>query len=340
MGERVLVTEPEFRKAEEEFSAANGLSVECAPPGEDALAERVHATGCRAVVIGVERYAGPLYEAMGEAAGDGGALLARFGVGHDGVDKELARRHGITVTNTPGVLDQSVAEHALALMLALARRVARLDASVRGGSWEMMTGAELGGRRLAVIGFGAIGRRVAAAAGRAFGMGVVAVGRRSGEELARDEGRALEDIREEFGVATYTTDADAALEDADVVSLHLPGTPQTRHFLDARRLAAMKPAALLVNTSRGSVVDEAALYDALLGGRPAGAALDVFENEPYEPVEPGRDLRMLDNVLLTPHVGSNTREANARMARACLRNVRCFFDGRPDELTRVEPSGE
>jgi phosphoglycerate dehydrogenase-like enzyme len=126
------------------------------------------------------------------------------------------------------------------------------------------------------------------------------------------------------------------LGQADIVSLHLPSTPQTRHLIDADRLGGMRPEALLVNTARGAVLDEIALYDALAAGKLGGAGLDVFENEPYRPAAPGKDLRTLSQVVLTPHVASNTREANDRMARAALANVAGFFEGRIHELSRVE----
>jgi phosphoglycerate dehydrogenase-like enzyme len=127
------------------------------------------------------------------------------------------------------------------------------------------------------------------------------------------------------------------LGQADVVSLHLPATPQTRRLLDAGWLRQMKAGALLINTARGAVLDEAALFDALEERRLGGAALDVFEQEPYRPVAPDKDLRTLENVVLTPHIGSNTREANQRMAVASLQNVRHFLAGRQERLTRVDP---
>ena len=146
----------------------------------------------------------------------------------------------------------------------------------------------------------------------------------------------MEEIKASFGLALHTTDVDAVLRVADVVSIHMPGTDATRHFFGARRLAVMKRGAFLINTARGTIVDECALYDAMADGRLGGAALDVFEREPYVPAGPDKDLRKLEGGLLTPHVGSNTREANARMAEVCLKNVRSFLAGRRDELDRVD----
>ena len=138
------------------------------------------------------------------------------------------------------------------------------------------------------------------------------------------------------GAERFTTDPEELFRASDIVSVHLPATASTQRFINAARLAWLKPGAMLVNTARGAVLDEEALYDALVSSRLAGAALDVFEREPYVPVHPDKDLRQLENVVLTPHIGSNTREANQRMAKSALENVRCFVDGKLDRLARVD----
>ena len=336
MADSVLATEPEYRKAEAVFGPVADMDVSPAPVDEGALAEAVISQGSRAVVLGPKPYTGPLYEALGRTGVDRGSLLARFGVGHDGVDKALARRHGIVVTNTPGVLDASVAEHAIGLIVCLARGIVQLHGRVRRGEFPPEPGVDLAGKTLAVVGFGPIGRRTAAMAHLGLGMRVLAVGRRSPDQLAADEGSDLSAILSASGVDKYTTDVSAALADADFVSLHIPAIPQNDRFLDAATLAQMKPGAFLVNTARGQVIDEDALHDALSSGRLAGAGLDVFRAEPYVPQSPDRDLRELDNVVLTPHVGSCTREANQRMGEASLANVRAFLAGAMDSLTRVD----
>lgn len=318
----ILVTEPEFRKAEGLFRATRDLCCESAPPDENALAERVVEHGARAVIVGAAPYRGPLYEALGR---QGGGIIARFGVGHDNIDKALARQHGIVVTNTPGALDQSVAEHTLWLMGCLARRIAELDARFRAGQFAGQTGTELHRKTLGILGLGSIGRRVAAMAHFGFGMKVNACDLRvTAERLA------------ECGIESYTDNAEAMFRQCDVLSVHLRSEASTRHFLNAQRLAWLKPGTLLINTARGAVLDEGALFESLVEGRLAGAALDVFEHEPYQPVDPDRDLRTLKNVVLTPHVGSNSREANARTAGAALENVRSFLAGRRDQLARVD----
>jgi lactate dehydrogenase-like 2-hydroxyacid dehydrogenase len=336
MKEVILVTEPEFRKAETVFLGIEGWLVEPAPPQEQTLAAAVRDRSARAVIVGIEKYHGPLYEALAATSGGRGALIARFGVGHDGVDKALARQHGIVVTNTPGALDISVAEHALWLIRNLVRHVSALEARFRAGEFAPRGGSEIRGKTLGIVGFGAIGRRVAKIAHFGFGMEVLAVGSRSPAELESQHGGPLDKHLAEQGVREYTNNLADVLRQSDIVSLHLPSNKHTRHIVNAEQLKLFKPGALLVNTARGAVVDEVALYDALSAGQLAGAGLDVFEAEPYRPAAPDKDLRTLANVVLTPHVGSNTAEANRRMAQACADNLTRFFAGRWDELSRVD----
>lgn len=335
MSDIVLVTQSEFTKAEHVFRSHPNLRAVAAPADEASLARAVQAERCRAVIVGVQPYRGPLYEAIGESGGTSGAIIARFGVGHDSIDKTLAGRHGIVVTNTPGTLDTSVAEHTLWLIGSLARHLAAGHCAMLSGQWEPQSGVQLRGQTLGILGFGAIGRRVATMAGFGLGMRVIAADQVDVQELEQREGKSLAALRSELGFAEYTTDATSVFQRADVLSVHLPATPVTENFVSAARLAMMKPSSLLVNTARGAVLDEDALYDALAAERLAGAALDVYKQEPYQPQSPQRDLRTLCNVVLTPHVGSNTAAANEAMARAALQNVLCFLAGRFRELAHV-----
>jgi len=323
---KVAVTATEFDKAAEVFRQATGAGVECmrAPAAEAELAVFVRAQGVRHAIIGVERYTGALYEAL-----QAGAVLARFGVGHDGIDKDKATARGVICTNTPGVLDDSVAEMTIALILAAARHVARVAAEVRDGRFVPMVGSELAGKTLAVIGCGPIGRKVARIAARGFGMRVV------GCDVADLD---VEQMKAEHGFAEIGKDFGAAVVAADFVSLHIPSTTTTRHFINSDRLAMIPTGAWLINTARGAVLDESALFDALSQGRLAGAALDVFEAEPYTPVAPDKDLRRLDNVLMTPHVGSSTREDCNRMAERTLRNIQLAEAGRFREMDVLNPA--
>ena len=257
------------------------------------------------MIVGNRQYSGPLYDAM-----PAGGLIARFGVGHDGIDKARATAAGLLCTNTPGVLDQSVAEHAMLLVTAAARR---LTSALREHGQRRMgaaAGRDLYGKKLAIIGCGGIGRAVARIAALGYGMQVIGCTRPDAPAPAAIDHFEL-----------VTNDFAAAVRDADFVSLHMPARPDTARFINRERLAQMSSRAWLINTARGAVVDEAALFESLAAGRIAGAALDVFAREPYVPAEGGGDFRSLPNVILTPHVGSNTLESNRRMAERALQNV-------------------
>jgi glyoxylate reductase len=241
-----------------------------------------------------------------DAVGPQLRIVANYAVGVDNLDLDAIRERGVVASNTPGVLTNATAEHAIALALALLRRVVEGDRSLRRGDpWEwgpdFMVGEGLEGKELLVVGPGRIGRRVA--------------------ELAQAHG-----ARAAF--AGRHDDLDAALASADVVTLHCPLTPDTHHLLDGEALAAMKSTAVLVNTARGPVVDETALVAALQAGTIAGAALDVFEHEPAVPEE----LLRMDNVIVTPHIASATREARLAMGRLVVSALRAvLLEGRvPD----------
>jgi len=281
------------------------------------------ASRARAAILGVEEYSDGLYTAL-----PAGGIIARFGVGHDGIDKIKASAGGLYVTNTPGVLEDAVAEHTMALMLGLVKGISEFSASVADKQWCPRQTSELRGKVLAVLGCGAIGRRVSRAAYYGFGMDVV------GLDVVRD---GEEKLMNEWGLGRLTTDFSDAVSRADVISLHVPATQGNYHLIRDETLSLLKPSALLINTARGAIVDEIALYDALRDGALAGAALDVFESEPYVPREPERDLRELPNVLLTPHVSSATREACTRVANAALRNVRNARAGNIEALDLLNP---
>ena len=235
-----------------------------------------------------------------EAAGPGLRVVANHATGHDNVDLEAARARGVVVTTTPGVLERATAEHTLALVLALVRRVAAGDRFLRRGepwAWAptFMLGRGLAGRMLGVVGLGRIGSEVA----------------RLGEVLGLEVVYAARTPRD---VPYDRLPLGKLLARAEVVSLHVPLTEETRGLIGAAELGLMRRDAVLVNTARGPVVDEAALVEALGAGEIAGAALDVFEDEPA--VYPG--LLELENVVLTPHLGSATEEAREAMGRLCV----------------------
>jgi phosphoglycerate dehydrogenase-like enzyme len=325
MAETIVVTELEYGKGEAVFRAAvsDGFRVVAAPRAEADLARVVQDQGARYAVVGVDPYRDRLYDALAA-----GGLLARYGVGHDGIDKDRATAAGVLCTNTPGALDDSVAEHVMGLMLAAARHVPEVNAAFRAGHWAPRQGHELRGKRLAVIGCGPIGCRVARMAAFGFGMDVV------GCEVRQVDTDAL---RRDYGFRAVVAAFESAVAGAAFVSLHIPGTPGTRHFVNAERLHRIAPGAWLINTARGVVVDETALYDALADGHLAGAALDVFESEPFVPVRPDKDLRTLANVVLTPHISSSTVEACERVTVQVLKNVRLAQARRYEEMDLLNP---
>jgi lactate dehydrogenase-like 2-hydroxyacid dehydrogenase len=245
-------------------------------------------------------------------------ILANFGAGINHIDVEAARRAGITVTNTPDQLTEATADLTMALMLMTLRRLGEGERMLRAGQWAGwrptdFLGHDLHGRSLGLVGFGRIGQAVARRAALGFGMRVVAVGRHGLPSAA---------------LPAYVAAARALNEmlgDVEVVSLHLPASPGTRHLFNRGRLARMRPGAWLINTARGSLVDEGALADAVATGHVAGAGLDVFEAEPQ--VHP----RLLDlpGVVLLPHMGSATVAAREAMGMRAVANLEAFFGGRP-----------
>jgi lactate dehydrogenase-like 2-hydroxyacid dehydrogenase len=244
-------------------------------------------------------------------------ILANFGVGVNHIDLEAAGAHGIVVTNTPDVLTDDTADLAIALMLMVARRLGEGERELRAGRWTGWRptdhmGRTLHGLRLGIIGYGRIGRAVAARARQAFGMRVRFVGSGSGTTPPADEH------------AQPAASLEALLAESDVLSLHCPLTPETHHLMNAERLAMMPPGAMLINTARGPVVDEAALAEALRSGRLFGAGLDVYEREPAVP----RELLAMEQVVLLPHLGSATVETRTAMGMRAVENLTAFFEGR------------
>jgi lactate dehydrogenase-like 2-hydroxyacid dehydrogenase len=305
----VVVTDREYEKGKAVFERTPERSLVCIPVSceESELAAAIRMHGARHVILGVEKYAGELYEALPK-----GGVIARYGVGYDGIDLARATEKGLYCTSTPGALDDSVAEFAITLMLSLVRHIMELNEITRNGKWGMKLGMEMRGKRLAVIGCGPIGSRVSRIA--SFGLGMTVIG-----SEVRDVDRAS--MKREYGFTAIVKTFEEAVADADFVSLHIPGIQSTNHFINDARLSFMPRKAWLINTSRGSVVDESALYDALVSGVIRGAALDVFENEPYVPVESGKDLRSLRNIIMTPHMSASTLEACNRVAERALLNI-------------------
>ena len=251
-------------------------------------------------------------------------IAANVAVGFDNIDLDACKRRGVVATNTPGVLDETTADFAWALLLSVARRLSEGEALARSGNWkgwnlDQLCGADVWGKTLGVVGFGRIGKAVARRAS-GFQMKVVYT----------DAMRVSEDVERSLN-AEYR-DMNALLAESDFISLHVPLLPETRGLFDAPRFFRMKPTAFLINTSRGPVVDEAALVAALEGKKIAGAALDVYENEPF--IHPGLKR---PNVVLAPHLASASIETRTKMAVMAVNNVLALFQGqRPVNMLNPE----
>ncbi len=255
-------------------------------------------------------------------AGERLKLIANYGAGVDHIDVATARQRGILVSNTPGVVTDDTADMTMALILAVTRRIPEGLATIQKGDWSgwaptAFLGGRLGGRRLGILGMGRIGQAVARRAA-AFGLQVHYHNRK----------RLRPEVEEELE-ATYWESLDQMVSRIDILSINCPHTPSTFHLMNARRLKLMKPTAVIVNTSRGEVIDENALTRMLRAGEIAGAGLDVFEHG----TEFNPRLRALPNVVLLPHMGSATVEGRAEMGEKVIINIKTFDDGhRPPDL--------
>ena len=249
-----------------------------------------------------------------DAAGEGLRIIANMAVGYDNVDVEAATERGVVVTNTPEVLNETTADTAFMLLLAAARRLGEAERLLRSGGWDawgpkQLTGPDVWGKTLGVVGFGRIGQALARRA-KGFDM-----------DLAYHDQYRDEDAEGELGARFL--EFEELLRTSDFVSIHTPLTPETTHLIGAEELDNMKPEAVLVNTSRGPVVDEAALADALAEGRIFAAGLDVYENEP----EVNPKLLELENVVLAPHIGSASIETRDKMAALAAENLAAVLRG-------------
>jgi glyoxylate reductase len=303
---RVVVTGTLREAGLEPLRARYEVDVLGDAPPRDVVLDRL--PGAAAIV---SRTSFPIDGGVLDAAGNSLEIVANFGVGYDNIDLEAARRRGVRVTNTPGVLSVATAELAVTLMLAAARRVAEGDGIVRGGQWDshgqdVFLGRSLVGATVGIVGFGRIGQTVARLLS-GFDVRIVYAD--------------VADVHTDLPVQRL--EVDDLLAVADFVSLHVAFTEGARHLINAETLARMKPGAILVNTSRGGVVDTHALIRALREGPLAAAGLDVFEEEPNVPAE----LRELPNTVLLPHIGSATGATRDAMARLVADNVIAVLGG-------------
>ena len=288
------------------------------PMSRQELVEAMQSTDVLVPTIGDQIDAGMLGQ-----AGPQLKLIANYGAGVDNIDVQTARQRGVLVSNTPGVLTDDTADMTMELILAVTRRIPEGLAMMQQGQWQgwsptSLLGGRVGGRRLGILGMGRIGQAVARRA-RAFGMQIHYHNRR---RLRAETEEALE--------ATYWESLDQMVARMDVISINCPHTPSTFHLMNARRLKLIKPDAVIVNTSRGEVIDENALTRGLRAGEIAGAGLDVYEHG--HDVNPR--LRELPNVVLLPHMGSATREGRVEMGEKVIINIKTFAEGHrpPDQV--------
>jgi glyoxylate reductase len=246
-----------------------------------------------------------------DSAGSQLRIVANYAVGYNNIDLEAAEKKGVIVTNTPGVLTDTVAEHAVALIMSIARRIPESDRFTRAGKYKswgpmLLLGSDLKGKTLGILGLGRIGQRVAEIASKGLGMNIIYY-----DKFIREH------------KYTYASLNSIFLK-SDFITVHVPLLPETKHLVSAKALRIMKPSAYLINTSRGPVVDEVALVKALKKKQIKGAALDVYEHEPK--LSPG--LKSLDNVIITPHTASASLETREKMAIIAANNIIAVLEGR------------
>lgn len=246
-------------------------------------------------------------------------IIANYGVGYSHIDIDAANRHSITVTNTPDVLSECTADIAMTLLMMVARRASAGERELRSGQWTgwrptHLTGSKVSGKTLGVVGFGRIGRAMAQRAHHGFGMKILAFNRSpvDSQVLSQTSARQIQSL-------------DELCAQVDFLSLHCPGGDANRHLINADNLARLKPDAYLINTARGEILDQRALIDALRLKKFAGAALDVYDDEPF--IDP--DLLQLDNCVLLPHLGSATTETREAMGYRVVRNLEQYFHNIP-----------
>jgi len=307
---KILITSTSFgKKVKEPLETLEnkGYDLKFNDVGRPLLAEELieRVADCDGCIAGLDYFTAEVF-----AACDKLRIVSRYGSGVDRVDLKAAAEAGVTVTNTPVANSDSVADLAIGLMLAVARKIPAADRSVRDGKWENMYGVSLSGKTVGLVGFGRIGRRVGDRA-KGFDCRVLAY-----------DPFVDADAMSEAGAESKTLDE--VLAESDFISLHLPANDETRAMINAEKFALMKPTAIVVNTARGETVDQDALLAALREDRIGGAGLDAHSVEPPEPAL----FQSMDNVVLTPHMGAYTRESLVNMATGAVENLCDFFEGK------------
>lgn len=307
---KAIIQKDLFTRSSEVFSSAakeHGIQFFQTEVLDEKAMLELHNEGTNCFVIGAEAYSREFYTSLQE-----GSAVIRYGVGYNAVPIDICKSRNIKVGYTPGTLTDSVAEDTFAMLLAVARNIPALHQSMKDCVWKGITGMELKGKTIAILGFGQIGQAVARIAKYGFGMRVNAF------DILRITGSDLCDLSSD--------NFEEAVKDADIISLHMATLPSTMGFINAERISRMKDGVIFINTARGELVVEKDLFDALTAGKISAAGLDVFAKEPYHP-SPEVDFRKLANVVLAPHCGSNTREASNRMAKMVVENILAYYSG-------------
>jgi len=333
--EPILVSEISYAKGAsvfEKISSETNFDFISTPEDEDSLCQAIKDHKARGFIADVFPYqSDSLYQAL-----PSGSAISRFGVGHDSINKEKATASGIHVCNTPGVLNTSVKEHAIWLLGALARNVSSLDRSMHQKKWEPVKGIEVKGKTLAILGFGRIAQDICKAAHHGLGMNVIGYDQFDESQFCQfAQVDSFPDFQKQVPVQRITTKLADAVKDADFVLMMMAVTPETTGMANADLFQLMRDDAYFLNCARGALVNENDLYDALTNNTIAGAAADVFIQEPYQPQSSDKDLRTLDNFIMTPHVASNTTETNAAMAQASAENVMTILSHGPEACPNI-----
>ena len=305
---KAIIQNDLFTRSSEVFSSASkdhGIQFLQTDVLDEKAMLKLHKEGTNCFIIGAEAYSREFYNSLRE-----GSAVIRYGVGYNAVPLDICKNRKIKVGYTPGTLTDSVAEHTFALLLAVARKIPVLHQSMKSNMWNGQSGLELRGKTLALIGYGQIGQSVAKIAIFGFGMKVTAYD--------------IREIDRNNLISLYSNNFEEVVKNAHIVSLHISTVPDTIGFINKERINMMKNGTIFINTARGELVVEKDLFEALESGKISAAGLDVFEKEPYSPLSK-IDFRRLDNVVLTPHCGSNTKEASSRMAEKVVYNILAYY---------------
>lgn len=334
--EKVVITDLEYQKADTLFEEYSDRIkwIPC-PDDEKSVSQAVKQNGARIAVLGITKYKEALYAELSANSGDDPALIVRYGVGYDGVDLEQCKRYNVMLAITPGASSVAVAECAVALMLSLARHVPECDKDMKNGGYQHVTGFELGGKTLGIAGLGKIGKKTAQIGAFGFHMNVICYDILSLEKQASMETITQDAFLQKYGIKEYYNDYQAFAKNVDMLSIHMPSNKETYHYFNKQRIDMLKNGAYIVNTARGAIIDDSALYAALSNGRISAAGLDVFHKEPYEPTEPAFDFRTLPNVVLTPHLGGDTVESNQNIVHLIMENITNYQEQTYDKLHRI-----